>query len=279
MSFGGSLLSPGLVSLVLVDTLREARKWTAFPGNGASSVSDSHYLSLGDLFAVKRGIATGANRFFILPEEEAAREGIPEEFRRPILPNPRHIANEVVEADERGYPSNAPKLVLIDCDLPEEEVESRFPQFWQYLRRGKEQDIHAAYITSHRSPWYSQEKREPAPFLFTYMGRSGEARKPFRVIWNKSAATAANVYLLLYPKGALKRVLEDRPELNRVVFEHLRSIDTGQLLSEGRVYGGGLHKMEPKELARVPAAALWEALAWASGQSLPIKPEQLALAW
>jgi hypothetical protein len=111
------------------------------------------------------------------------------------------------------------------------------------------------------------------------MGRSGEARKPFRVIWNKSAATAANVYLLLYPKGALKRVLEDRPELNRVVFEHLRSIDTGQLLSEGRVYGGGLHKMEPKELARVPAAALWEALAWASGQSLPIKPEQLALAW
>jgi hypothetical protein len=279
MSFGGSLLSPGLVSLVLVDTLREARKWTAFPGNGASSVSDSHYLSLGDLFAVKRGIATGANRFFILPEEEAAREGIPEEFRRPILPNPRHIANEVVEADERGYPSNAPKLVLIDCDLPEEEVESRFPQFWQYLRRGKEQDIHAAYITSHRSPWYSQEKREPAPFLFTYMGRSGEARKPFRVIWNKSAATAANVYLLLYPKGALKRVLEDRPELNRVVFEHLRSIDTGQLLSEGRVYGGGLHKMDPKELARVPAAALWEALAWASGQSLPIKPEQLALAW
>jgi hypothetical protein len=111
------------------------------------------------------------------------------------------------------------------------------------------------------------------------MGRSGEARKPFRVIWNKSAATAANVYLLLYPKGALKRVLEDRPGLSRVVFECLRSIDTGQLLREGRVYGGGLHKMEPKELARVSAAALWEAVTGASGQSPPIKPEQLALAW
>jgi hypothetical protein len=162
--------------------------------------------------------------------------------------------------------------------LPEKEIEARFPQFWQYLWRGKEQDIHAAYITSHRTPWYLQEKREPAPFLFTYMGRSG-VRKPFRVIWNKSAATAPNVYLLLYPKGALKRVLEERSGLNRVVFECLRSIDTGQLLSEGRVYGGGLHKMEPKELARVSAAALWEAVAGASGQSLPIKPEQLALAW
>jgi hypothetical protein len=99
------------------------------------------------------------------------------------------------------------------------------------------------------------------------------------VIWNKSAATAPNVYLLLYPKAALKRVLEERPGLNRVVFEHLRAIDTGQLLSEGRVYGGGLHKMEPKELARVSAAALWEAVVGASDRPLPIRPEQLALAW
>jgi hypothetical protein len=279
MSFGGSLLSPSWVSLVPVDALRDARKWTAFPAREVDSSPHGHYLTLGDLFAVKRGIATGANGFFILPEEDAARAGIPEEFRRPILPGPRHIANEVVEADQRGYPSNTPRLVLIDCNLPEAEIEAHFPQFWQYLRRGKEQDIHATYLTSHRNPWYSQEKREPAPFLFTYMGRSGEARKPFRVIWNKSAATAHNVYLLLYPKGALKRVLEDLPGLNRVVYEHLRCIGTAQLLSEGRVYGGGLHKMEPKELARVPAAALWEAVAGASGQSLPIKPEQLTLSW
>jgi hypothetical protein len=74
-------------------------------------------------------------------------------------------------------------------------------------------------------------------------------------------------------------MLEDRPELNRVVFECLRSIDTIQLLGEGRVYGGGLHKMEPGELARVSAVALWEAVAGTSAPSQTIKPEQLALAW
>ncbi len=33
----------------------------------------------------------------------------------------------------------------------------------------------------------------------------------------------------------------------------LSAIDAATLLGEGRVYGGGLYKMEPKELANVPA--------------------------
>jgi hypothetical protein len=42
------------------------------------------------------------------------------------------------------------------------------------------------------------------------------------------------------------------PSLIRRVWNDLNEIAPELLLGEGRVYGGGLHKLEPKELANVP---------------------------
>ena len=65
---------------------------------------------------------------------------------------------------------------------------------------------------------------------------------------------------MLYPKGPIKRALQDRPELKRQVWEFLNEICPQAMLGEGRVYGGGLHKLEPKELGNVPAEAIAELL-------------------
>jgi hypothetical protein len=51
----------------------------------------------------------------------------------------------------------------------------------------------------------------------------------------------------------LLHALQERPELHAQVFEALKRIAPSQLISEGRVYGGGLHKVEPNELAQIPA--------------------------
>jgi len=120
--------------------------------------------------------------------------------------------------------------------------------------------LHQGYLTSRRSPWYIQERREVPPFVCTYMGRHRGGLPPFRILWNRSRAVAANVYLLLYPKGALLRALEADPALAQVVFGHLQAIQPARFIDEGRVYGGGLHKMEPKELAALPAAAILGAI-------------------
>src|SRR5262249_26422094 len=171
-------------------------------------------------------------------------------------PSSRHLEGAVIEAEPDGYPRLDRSLAIIDCDLPEPIIQQRYPEFWRYLESGKAQGVHAGYLASRRSPWYSQEKREPAPFLCTYMGREKDDGNPFRFFWNKSRATAANVYLLLYPRGELKAALAARPELYPIVFAQLQALTGEHLIKEGRVYVGGAHTMGRKEPPTLPADAL-----------------------
>jgi hypothetical protein len=92
------------------------------------------------------------------------------------------------------------------------------------------------------------------------MGRANNGKQPFRFIWNRSQATAHNVYLMLYPQGRLRDALIAQPEIQARVFEALKRIKPSELVSEGRVYGGGLHKVEPKELAQIPARVVLESI-------------------
>jgi adenine-specific DNA-methyltransferase len=163
------------------------------------------------------------------------------------------VHSSAVDVLPGGAPNVSPRLYLLDCHEPEENIRSAGPRFYEYLQEGRARNIHAAYLASRRAPWYSQEQRPPAPFLCTYMGRSRNGKHPFRFIWNRSQATAHNVYLMLYPKDRLRDALKKHPELAAKVFEALQRITPAQLLSEGRVYGGGLHKVEPKELAQISA--------------------------
>jgi hypothetical protein len=257
-SFAGPIQRPQKEAMVPLETLRWSRKWTQFPGGATTSAHGE--LTLGDIFSIKRGLATGANSFFILNEANAHQLDLPQRFLKPILPGPRYLARDIIEALPSGAPDVSPRLYLLDCSEPEERIRTAWPRLYEYLQRGRARNIHTAYLTSRRTPWYSQEQRPPAPFLCTYMGRASNGKDPFRLIWNRSQATAHNVYLMLYPQGRLRNALIAQPGIQARVFQALKRIKPSDLVSEGRVYGGGLHKVEPKELAKIPARPVLESI-------------------
>lgn len=51
----------------------------------------------------------------------------------------------------------------------------------------------------------------------------------------------------------LANQLREKPETLRPRWQALNAIGRETLLGNGRVYGGGMHKLEPRELANVPA--------------------------
>lgn len=256
-TLGGTLLEPVISRSISSRELALEAKWTRFPTADVRLISTAPKLS--DFFQIKRGIATGDNKFFILHEVEVKAQGIPNEVLRPILPSPRYLPEDEVMGDKDGSPIVERRLFLLDTHLRESEIKKSFPMLWDYLEKGKEQGVPDGYICSHRSPWYSQENRLPAPIVCTYIGRGDTKRgRPFRFILNESRATVANVYLAMYPTPLLARAIKNDKTLIRRVWGVLNTISSEQLLCEGRVYGGGMFKLEPKELANVDASAIAE---------------------
>lgn len=248
-TYQGSLIEPKMSLAMSVKSLRQTAKWTQFGLVSSRVNSQDQPLKLKDLFTIKRGLATGANHFFVLTPEQVYNYQLPKEFLKPILPSPRFLGVDEIKADSWGNPILENPLFLLSCDLPPDEVKAKYPMLWDYLQRGVKQGIRDRYLCKHRSPWYSQEKRSSSHFLCTYMGRRDTGRgKPFRFILNHSRAIATNVYLMLYPLPILAQALLDQPELHKQVWQTLNQISDQALMSEGRVYGGGLHKLEPREL-------------------------------
>ena len=252
-TLGGSLLQPRLRRPLPRDELRRESKWTRFPGAGAAT--ETNGPTLRDFFSVKRGIATGANRFFIVDQHQASEWSLPRRFLRPVLPSPRYVKDDIVATDRDGVPRIDRPLFVLDCHLPLDVLRRDEPETARYIRRGESEGVHNGYLASRRHPWYSLESRDPSPFLCTYMGRSSNGAPPFRIILNESQAIATNVYLMLYPKPPLERPMASE-SARRSILASLRRIVDAEWTTNRRVYGGGLYKVEPRELGGLAADSL-----------------------
>lgn len=227
------------------------RKIVPNPDVNCSIPTSNKNLLFRDLFDIKRGLATGANSFFVMKRDEAKKREIPEFALKPILPKSKFLdKGNIIESEKDGFPKVNPQLVLIDCDLEEKDIKMKYPKFYEYLQLAKEKDgnnkaIIDRTLVNGRHPWYKQEQRSPPPYLMTYMGRTKEDVPPVRFFWNRSKAVALNNYVLLYPRDWLNEILIDNEDMYQALLNSLNESARKIIPGQTRVYSGGLQKVEP----------------------------------
>jgi len=210
------------------------RRWSGAVDTGAGSIYEELRTSgiavpLGAIASVDIGFVSGANDFFILSCDEAARRGLPAHVLSPTMRRPGDIPGLLA--------SRGDVRLLLDLAGRPDPSDQRLTA---YLEEGEASGIASRYKCRVRRPWYAVPLPRSKPDAFLpYMSHLGP-----RLIVNDAAAWSSNLLhgvtlgLLAPPPRALAAAM-------------LSSLTLLSAEIEGRAYGGGVLKLETKEAERV----------------------------
>ena len=206
--------------------------------------------------AFSRGIAAGANRFFVLRPSQAAGLGLsPRETVRCITRSAQLCGPVFSEQDFEALAAKDAPVYLLNLGG------ELSPAAAAYVRLGETQGWHLRYLTRMRSPWYRLEHRSPAPILFGVFSRSG-----YRVVRNRSQVLNLTCCHGFQPNAAGQPYVD-------LLYLYLLSAAGREILARNRrQYGQALDKFEPNDLNQ----ALAPAPAWLDRLNSPAVSAELA---
>ena len=239
----GVIEAQALLSLhrVAADALAASERWSAWCRPTLALPAAG--IELGDLFRVTRGQVTGLNAAWVLDAEQAE---LPRSLTVASVTRAKELIDDVV-ASKAGV-EQLRRVAALPADLDSIATEHR-EGVARFLARAKAMGADRTYIAMHRKPWHVVDMREPPAAFVSYMGR----RPPvFRA--NPWCASFINIAHGLYPRQTIG---------DATLARLLAHMNTGTDLHAGRMYGGGMAKFEPGDIARlrVPAHLLEEAAA------------------
>ena len=248
-SIGQCVSKPRKTVDIPADQLRPESKWTNYFESGLCR--EVAKKTIGDFFSVKRGVATGENRYFIVGENIVREYNIPRTFLKPVLPAPRYL-KKIELSSPNDIKVNGEMKYLFTCAEKEETLRLRHPGVWRYICEGRNRKVNEGYICKNRSPWYYCPFGRPAQIVLPNMARAHKDGKVFRFVLNQVDAVGTNSYLAFYPKACVEELLRDESIL-RKVWQALNDLPQDVLTRGGRFYGGGLQKLEPREVMNLSA--------------------------
>jgi adenine-specific DNA-methyltransferase len=181
---------------------------------------------------VKRGIATGANDYFIFNKTKQKQFKIPDKYLLPCITKSHQAKTEIFTQDHllNLLETDGNILLLNILDTHNENVV-------KYLELGLKLGIDQKYLTHHRKPWYKIENRPPAPFWIGVFNR-----QKIKFIKNEANILNLTAFHCIYPK----EIIQDK--IN-IFFAYLLTNIAQEIFNYNhREYGAGLNKFEPNDL-------------------------------
>jgi hypothetical protein len=250
-TYGSNINHPSIIIETSLQKLISLEKWSNIVQENTLTLANTFEgTRLGDIFKVKRGIATGANDFFIINKKIVEKYEIPEKFLIPTLPAPRFLTSRIIENNSIKN-SLENQLFILNCSLDKYDLEKQYPKTYEYILIGEKKGLNELYLTKSRNIWYKMEERKPAPIICSYSGRKSKKGESIKFYRNKSKAVVINSYYNLYPKQIIFEKIDNTEDFFDTIFNELNTINQSEILKHGRSYGGGLNKIEPKELENV----------------------------
>jgi adenine-specific DNA-methyltransferase len=206
------------------EAVQNADRWSDL--TEPASDTRTGLVQLGSIARVHRGIATGANSFFVMTPDEARERGI-EQWTTPCLTR----ALQVIHADGEIQAGTGTHVLLdLPDELPDDEALAT------YLAYGESLGVHKRYICSHRSQWWRIGETKIPNIVATYMAR----RPPCFALNTPGFKTTNNIH-----------GIHLRPDAGIGAGELVHALNAAASSARGRTYYGGLTKIEPREMEAI----------------------------
>ena len=215
------------------DLLEDTKKWDSLFRRRDRKINYKQSKLIGDFFSSKRGIATGANKFFNISGKEKKEYGLSNLSLKYCVGSSRDVNGLIFRKKDLNDKLKENKRLYL-FDPPEKLSKSDK----KYIKLGEEQAFHLRYLTANKEFWFKQEKRDYSPIWIGVFNRNN-----IRFIYNETKSVSLTTFHNLYTKLTLSK-----PEIMALVFILNHEISKDLILDQRRVYGNGLIKFEPKDI-------------------------------
>ena len=180
------------------------------------------------------GIVTGANKFFLVPDEIVERFKL-QEYAHPMFGRSEHCPGVIYDEQqhqENARVGNPTNFIWFQKDngRPSKSV-------LEYIKLGEAQKLHTRYKCRIRNPWYA------VPSVYTTkIGMLKRSHDTPRLIYNRLGAfTTDTAYRI--------NTTVSTPE--KLIYCFLNALTALSAELEGRHYGGGVLELVPSEIEKL----------------------------